>query len=439
MTELMIRALALYVPLVALSLAAMIRRPAPRERGAAILACIWNVPTLLIVHQLAKAQGWWTIQVSGVNGGAQLLGIPLELLVGWTLLWGAFPIIAFRRVPLPIIIAAALAFDVWTMPRCAPVVTLGPNWLIGEAVALALCLLPAQLFARWTRDDRHLAARATLQIVCFTMLTLWLVPSMVLDRLDPGRTIWTNLQRYDTRTLQLLLQLIAIAAIPGLTAAQEFVTRGGGTPVPLDPPKHLVTTGIYAYIANPMQFACVLTLLMWGVILQSWWIAAASTMAIVYGFGFASWVEAQELRDRFGEDWKRYRREVRNWIPRWRPYVPSDTEARLYVAFTCGKCSEVGAWVQRHHPRGLRITPAEHHPTRDLWRITYASADGTYEAEGVAALARAVEHINLGWAMAAFALRLPLIRPCIQLLVDLSGGGPQQIKRTCAPATSRPS
>jgi hypothetical protein len=263
MTELLIRALALYVPLAALSLVAVIRRPTPRERAAAILACIWNLPMLLIVHQLAKTQGWWTIHVTSVNGGAQLLGMPVEVLLGWTLLWGAFPVIAFRRVPLPIVIAAA------------------------------------------------------------------------------------------------------------------------------------------------------------------------STMAIIYGFGFASWVEAQELRDRFGEDWRRYRQEVHNWRPRWRPYIQPDSEATLYVAATCGKCSEVGAWLERHHPHGLRITPAEHHPTRDLWRITYASADGRYEAEGIAALARAVEHINLAWALAAFFVRLPVIRPCVQLFVDASGGGPQLIKRTC--------
>lgn len=36
--------------------------------------------------------------------------------------------------------------------------------------------------------------------------------------------------------------------------------RGGGTPVPCDPPKRLVSTGPYAYIGNPMQTAMALIL-----------------------------------------------------------------------------------------------------------------------------------------------------------------------------------
>jgi protein-S-isoprenylcysteine O-methyltransferase Ste14 len=465
MMELAIRALALYVPMVALGIAAVVRRPTRAERNAAVLACIWNVPALAIVHQLAVQAGWWRIQV---HGGAQLLGLPIELLVGWMLLWGALPVIALPRVPLPAIVAAAVAFDLLAMPRCAPIVTLGPSWLVGEAVALALCLVPAQLFARWTRDDRHLAARATLQVACFAALTLWLVPTAVFEQVGES---WRVLQTYDARWLQIASQLVAIAALPGLSAVQEFVRRGGGTPVPFDPPRRLVTTGIYAYVANPMQLSAALTLFAWGVLLRSWWIAGASTMVIVYGAGFAAWDENRDLAVRFGSAWQHYRRHVRTWRPRWRPYiapaehartvyapaghaaaehvepghVPTatiaadaentmDAEARLYVAFTCSQCSEVGSWLQRQRPRGLRIVPAEQYPTRDLWRMTYAPRDGGVEDVGIAALARALEHIHLGWALAGMFMRLPLVRPCVQMIVDVSGGGPQRIKRVCVPA-----
>jgi hypothetical protein len=40
--------------------------------------------------------------------------------------------------------------------------------------------------------------------------------------------------------------------------------------------------------------------------------------------------------------------------------------------------------------------------------------------------------MHLSWAIAGLFLRLPLIRPCVQRLVDVSGGGPQHIARTCA-------
>jgi hypothetical protein len=239
--EIIIRTLALYVPLVALWIALRARRPTKRERDAAILACIWNLPALAIVHELAQHQGWWTIHV---GGGPQLFGMPVELLVGWSLLWGALPVIIASELPLSFVVFILFALDYAIMPGWAPVVRLAPapTWLIGEAVAIALCLIPAQLFARWTRDDQHLAARATLQVICFGALVLWLVPSALFEHVGEG---WSILpQRYDRRSLSIVLQLVALAALPGLSAVQEFVTRGGGTPVPFDPPKRLVTTRI---------------------------------------------------------------------------------------------------------------------------------------------------------------------------------------------------
>ena len=93
--------------------------------------------------------------------------------------------------------------------------------------------------------------------------------------------------------------------------------------------------------------------------------------------------------------------------------------------------------MQQQEPLGLQIVPAEQHPQRDLWRITYASADGV-EEEGVAAIARALEHMHLWWAISGMFLRLPLIRPFVQVIVDLSGGGPQHIARTCARPEPQP-
>lgn len=425
--EILIRALALYLPLVAVWIASHLRRPTTRQRHAAMLACIWNLPALAIVHTLARHQGWWTIHGSG---GVQLFGMPVELLVGWILLWGALPALIAPDLPLTCVVFVLFAFDYAIMPTYVPVVRLAPapTWLIGEAVAIALCLIPAQLFARWTRDDHHLAARATLQVICFGALLLC-VPSALFEHVGDG---WSMLsQRYHRHTLSIALQLVALAALPGLTAVQEFVTRGQGTPVPFDPPKRLVTTGIYAYIANPMQLSAALTLFTWGLVLRSWWITISSAMAIIYGAGLAAWDETRDLDARFGAAWRRYRDHVANWRPRWRPYIAEGDPptARLYVAFSCGTCSEVGAWLEAQHPRGLRIVPAEQHPTRDLWRMTYDPGDGTREEEGIAALARALEHIHLGWALTGCFLRLPLVRPCAQLVVDASGGGPQRIAR----------
>jgi hypothetical protein len=160
-------------------------------------------------------------------------------------------------------------------------------------------------------------------------------------------------------------------------------------------------------------------------------------MAIIYSAGIAAWDEGRDLRARFGDRWIAYRREVRPWWPRWRPFTEADSVSgpgsrpypRLYVAASCGQCSTIGRWLQSREPLGLLFVAAEDHPTHDLWRITYDPGDGTPDEEGVAAIGRALEHINFAWAFAGMAMRLPLVSGLLQALVDLSGGGPQRIRR----------
>jgi hypothetical protein len=92
-------------------------------------------------------------------------------------------------------------------------------------------------------------------------------------------------------------------------------------------------------------------------------------------------------------------------------------------------CSDVGLWFARRGARQLVIAAAELHPRRTLTRITYDPNDGSTEVSGIPAVARALEHIHLGWAMLGWVLRLPVISPLVQLLVDASGGGPREVVR----------
>ena len=92
-------------------------------------------------------------------------------------------------------------------------------------------------------------------------------------------------------------------------------------------------------------------------------------------------------------------------------------------------CSEVGHWFQQRQARRLLIVAAEDHPSRSLTRITYESPDGSAAASGIAAVARALEHVHIGWATLGFFLRFPIICPLVQLLTDASGGEPRTIPR----------
>jgi protein-S-isoprenylcysteine O-methyltransferase Ste14 len=417
---LLVRGASLYLAAVATGIAWTWRRPPPRVAAAATLAFFWNLPALLLLNVVAPHLGWWRFDATG----GLLLGVPVDLLLAWSWLWGAVPILAFPDARLSLVIAAAFSLDLVLMPAAAPVVRLESTWLWGEAAAIALLLVPAQLLARWTARDEHLTGRALLQVAAFSGLLLFLIPAIAIDASGSG---WTSPLSRPTWEISLMAQLLAIPAVLGLTAVQEFVTRGGGTPVPFDPPRRIVTSGVYSYVRSPMQLAALLMLGLLGLILHNVWIAAAGIVAHLYSAGLAGWDEQDDLTRRFCGDWTAYRRSVPRWIPRWRPWVPpNQPAARLFVAESCGMCSEVGQWFLRRRAAGLDIVAAESHP-RGLRRVTYESGDGRYTASGIAAIARALEHVHLLWAFAGFVLRLPIVGALVQLLADASGAEPRAV------------
>lgn len=418
------RAAGLYIA-VALTAALWIwRRPARRFVTGAMLAFAWNLPVVLALQLAATRLHWWRFEAQG----GLFLGMPVELYLSWAWLWSVVPALAFPSAPLAFVFAFPLALDLVLMPAAAPVIHLGPAWLTGELVGMAAGVLPGQLLARWTRRDDHLAARASLQVLAFSGLLVLVLPAMAIDA---SGTAWLNPAGRPVWQLSVFVQVLAIPALLGLSAVQEFVERGGGTPVPFDPPTRLVTTGVYAYVRNPMQLSAVLLLLTLGVMLKNPWVSAAAVVAHIYSVGLAGWDEEEDLRQRFGNDWSAYRRGVRRWAPRFRPwYPPGRAPARLFVSEQCSMCSEVARWFTRRGARNLAIVPAEDHPTRDLRRITYEPADGTYPTEGVAAVARALEHLHFGWSLLSFLLRLPLVGGLVQLLADASGAEPRTIPRT---------
>ena len=419
---LLVRAVSLYSAIVLLGVLCAIKRPHGRRLTGALLSMAWNGPALLALHVVAVNSGWWSFDAEG----GLFMGMPIDLWLAWAILWGPAAALAFPSARLITVCAVALAIDVVLMPMASPVVRLGPDWLTGELVGIAFCLVPAQLLSRWTAEDRRLPGRALLQVIAFTALLMWLLPTIAIEA---SSTTWANPFERSTWIVSLLVQLLALPALLGLSAVQEFVTRGGGTPIPFDPPRRIVTTGPYAYVANPMQVSAIVVLLLLGVVLQNFWVAAAGVMAHIYSAGLAGWDEDADLRERFAGAWPAYRASVRKWIPRRRPwYRDAQPIATLYVSEECGMCSEVAAWFRRRGARGMAIVAAEDHPRGGLRRITYEANDGSYSASGTDAIARALEHVHVGWALAGFAIRMPIVSPLIQLIADASGAGPRPVR-----------
>ncbi|MGI8808282.1 MAG: methyltransferase family protein [Acidimicrobiales bacterium] len=410
-----VRAVAFYAPVAAVAATIAATRPDRRRAGAALLATLWNLAALLAVNVVAVHSGWWRFD----SVGGELAGVPVDAWLGWALLWGALPALLPRGVPAVAVVTGLVWADLLLMPLGQPVLVLGPGWLAGEALAVGAALVPGLVLARATTGHSWLAVRAVMQVVLFTTLIGWVATSALLEATG-GR--WAGHLDLSRPTVQAALELIALLSLPALAAVAELARRGGGTPYPFDPPPRLVTSGPYAYAANPMQLSMTLVLVAWGAALGSWAVVLLAVVGAAFAAGIAGWHETVELEQRFGDDWHRYRHHVRTWRPRWRPWPDPGPPAVLYVAPGCDPCDGLGRWLGARQPVALEIRSAAESP-RPLTRLTYVGPDGLVES-GVAAFGRALQHLHLAWALLGWLLLLPGLNRFVQLVVDAVGGGP---------------
>jgi len=105
-----------------------------------------------------------------------------------------------------------------------------------------------------------------------------------------------------------------------LDSFARFALQGLGTPAPVMPPKRLVVTGFYRYVRNPMYVAVTALIIGQGLLFGS--VAVLEYGAIVWAafFLFVLGYEEPALGEQFPEEYKRYRANVRRWIPRTTPW-----------------------------------------------------------------------------------------------------------------------
>jgi protein-S-isoprenylcysteine O-methyltransferase Ste14 len=107
----------------------------------------------------------------------------------------------------------------------------------------------------------------------------------------------------------------------------RFVIDGLGTPAPVAPTQHLVVSGVYRHVRNPMYVAVtgavVGQALLFG---QPWLLAYAAAFLAVTG-AFVHWYEEPTLARRFPDDYPAYRADVPGWLPRLRPWSAPGAQA----------------------------------------------------------------------------------------------------------------
>jgi protein-S-isoprenylcysteine O-methyltransferase Ste14 len=129
-------------------------------------------------------------------------------------------------------------------------------------------------------------------------------------------------------TRALGVALVALGAVGLVDSFARFAVQGRGTPAPVLPPRHLVVTGLYRHVRNPMYAAVVAAVLGQALLL-------GDDRLLVYGAllwgGFHLFVVGYEeptLRRTFGPEYDAFRANVRRWIPRLRPWRGAPTAAR---------------------------------------------------------------------------------------------------------------
>ncbi len=306
-----------------------------QKNAAALLAAAWCLPAAALAGFLAMWFGAWTVPSSTLL----LLGSPAIVLFGRVLFWGwAF---AFLLEQASLIRLAALGVFVDVLLLYASRVSFhaNPKFFLAESFAIGICLLPAQLFARWTQERQHLAARNLMHLCFHSALLLGVWPLLIMQLFGGNWHAWAE---RSSSANKFYLQFLFFPCVLLITAMQEFHAAGHGTPMPDDAPRRLVTTGIYSYVANPMQIGKFGVLSGWGLFWKNPWIVGAAFLGLLYSLTIARRKEDRDLTARFGADWAPYRRNVRRWLPRWRPWIgggDATNSAALYLDLDCRPCS----------------------------------------------------------------------------------------------------
>jgi protein-S-isoprenylcysteine O-methyltransferase Ste14 len=113
---------------------------------------------------------------------------------------------------------------------------------------------------------------------------------------------------------------IAAGALVLLDSFARFALQGLGTPAPVFPTRHLVVTGLYRYVRNPMYLAVVSVILGQGLLLGSIPVLAYGAVVWLAMHLFVLLYEEPTLHAAFGGEYGKFCASVPRWIPRVTPW-----------------------------------------------------------------------------------------------------------------------
>jgi protein-S-isoprenylcysteine O-methyltransferase Ste14 len=114
--------------------------------------------------------------------------------------------------------------------------------------------------------------------------------------------------------------ILAVAVVVLVRNFVRFVFEGRGTPSPVLQTERLVVGGDYRFMRNPMYLGVISAILGQAMIFGSLALLVYALAVWAVMATFVRWYEEPLLLNRYGEEYECYRRGVRAWVPRVRPW-----------------------------------------------------------------------------------------------------------------------
>jgi protein-S-isoprenylcysteine O-methyltransferase Ste14 len=322
-------------------LAYRLSKPRGREIPAAIMASWTQFSIGVALDVVIVKLGFWTYRPMPFS----LAGVPLDLHVNWALIWGFCLVWLYSRLRhlwkgwqgITAYLAIWVIFTVFCdalLGRHLPFLASSSTWWwLVDAVLLCvllsvtlwvyhsiLYLSPSTKWQKWNCRIRSVLYVTSLIYVFYVYL-----PGIILSYTQ-NEAVRPLLGLRDWRVLGIMM---TPPVLLGTWAILCFSDAGKGTPIPLDPPLHLVTSGPYAFVRNPMQIAGMLLAMLLLLYYPTMFIAVYVLDMALTATVLMNLFERAQLENNFGDVYQAYTREVHNWMPRLTAWQPSPSAEAL--------------------------------------------------------------------------------------------------------------
>jgi protein-S-isoprenylcysteine O-methyltransferase Ste14 len=161
-----------------------------------------------------------------------------------------------------------------------------------------------------------------LKAIAGSIVFLFVAPGIVAGLIPWGISGW----RLDSPLLSFEplrwvgVLLLLLGGVLLFETFSRFALQGLGTPAPIAPTKTLVVTGSYRFVRNPMYLAVVSLILGQALLFGNLAVLVYGLVVWLTVHAFVLVYEEPTLSGDYGEQYERYRRNVRRWIPRLTPW-----------------------------------------------------------------------------------------------------------------------